>query len=71
MSLVLLGGYAALFWRTERYYRAQRRWPARDARLYAAFCLVAKLPHVIGIAKYWSRRIRRVPSRIIEYRERE
>ena len=69
VSLVLLGGYAVLFWRTQRYYRAKRRWPARDAWLYAAFCLVAKLPHVIGIAKYWSRRIRRVPSRIIEYRE--
>jgi glycosyltransferase involved in cell wall biosynthesis len=70
VSLVLLGGYAVLFWRTQRYYRTQRGWPASDARLYAAFCLVAKLPHVIGIVKYWSRRIRRVPSRIIEYRGR-
>jgi GT2 family glycosyltransferase len=68
VSLVLLVGYTALFWRTQRYYRVQRVWPAPDARLYAAFCLVAKLPHVIGIVKYWSRRMRRVPSRIIEYR---
>jgi glycosyltransferase involved in cell wall biosynthesis len=70
VSLVLLGGYAALFWRTQRYYRARRGWPTPDARLYAAFCLVAKLPHVIGIVKYRLRRIRRVPGRIIEYRGR-
>jgi glycosyltransferase involved in cell wall biosynthesis len=69
-SFVLLGGYALLFWKMQRYYRVQRGWLAPDARLYAAFCLVAKLPHVIGIVKYWSRRIRRVPARIIEYRSR-
>jgi GT2 family glycosyltransferase len=70
VSLILLVGYAALFWRTQQYYRAQRGWPVGDAQLFAAFCVVAKIPHVIGILKYWSRRIRRAPSRIIEYRGR-
>ena len=67
-SLALLIGYAILFWRTERYYRLHRRWPAADARPYAAFCVIAKFPQVVGIAKYWSRRIRGKPTQIIEYR---
>jgi GT2 family glycosyltransferase len=68
VSLALVVGYAILFWRTERYYRLSRRWPAADARLYAAFCVMAKFPQVIGIATYWSRRIRGKPAQIIEYR---
>ena len=67
-SLLLLCGYLILFWRTERYYRLCRRWPTVDARLYAAFCVIAKFPHVLGIATYWSRRIRGKPAQIIEYR---
>lgn len=68
VSLVLLTGYALLCWKTERYYRSYRRWPMADAWLYAVFCVIAKFPHVVGIAKYWSRRIRRKPTQIIEYR---
>ena len=45
-SLILLGGYLILFWRAERYYRRYRRWPTADARLYAAFCVLAKFPQV-------------------------
>lgn len=67
-SLVLLCGYLILYWRTERYYRFDRRWPAADARLYAAFCVVAKFPQVAGVAKYWLRHIRGKPAQIIEYR---
>jgi GT2 family glycosyltransferase len=67
-SLVLLCGYLVLFWKTERYYRLHRNWPASDARLYATFCVLAKFPHVAGMAKYWSRRIRGKPAQIIEYR---
>ena len=69
ISLGLFLGYAILFWRTERYYRLNRCWPAADARLYAAFCVVAKFPQVVGIATYWSRRIRGKPTQIIEYRD--
>jgi GT2 family glycosyltransferase len=68
VSLVLFIGYAILFWRTECYYRLNRRWPAADARLYSAFCVIAKFPQLVGIATYWSRRIRRKPAQIIEYR---
>jgi hypothetical protein len=57
-----------LFWRTERYYRINRQWKASDARLYSAFCVLAKFPQVVGIAKYWSRYIRGKPAQLIEYR---
>ena len=69
-SLILLGGYLILFWRTERYYRLYRHWATSDAWLYAAFCVVAKFPQVAGIIKYWSRHIRGKPAQIIEYRGR-
>lgn len=67
-SLVLLCGYLVLFWRSERYSRISRGWQAADARLYAAFCVMAKFPHVAGMVKYWSRRIQGKPAQIIEYR---
>jgi GT2 family glycosyltransferase len=71
VSLVLLAGYLVLFWRTERYYRTVRGWPAADARVYGAFCVVAKFPELVGMLKYWLRRIRGTPVRIIEYRGAE
>jgi GT2 family glycosyltransferase len=67
-SLVLLCGYLVLFWRSERFFRIGRGWRAADARLYAAFCVMAKFPHVAGMVKYWSRRIQGKPVQIIEYR---
>ena len=68
VSLALVIGYAILFWRTERYYRLSRRWSMADAWLYAAFCVLAKFPELVGIMTYWSRRIRGKPTQIIEYR---
>jgi GT2 family glycosyltransferase len=70
-SLALLAGYLVLFWRTERFYRSVRGWPAADARIYAASCVAAKFPQVAGMAKYWTRRILGTPVRIIEYRGAE
>jgi GT2 family glycosyltransferase len=67
-SLLLLAGYLYLFWRAERFYRAGRGWPAADARVYGASCVLAKFAHVAGMAKYWTRRLRGAPVRIIEYR---
>jgi GT2 family glycosyltransferase len=67
-SLILLCGYLVLFWRSERFFRIGRGWRADDARLYAAFCVLAKFPHLAGMVKYWSRRIRGKPVQIIEYR---
>ena len=68
VSLVLMCGYLYLFWRTERYYRWHRHWDRADARVYAAFCVLAKFPHVLGILTYWVRRIRGMPMQLIEYR---
>jgi GT2 family glycosyltransferase len=67
-SLIALCGYMVLFWRTERYFRKVRGWRAADARLYAAACVLAKFPQVVGVVRYWSRRIRGKPPQIIEYR---
>jgi GT2 family glycosyltransferase len=67
-SLVLLCGYLVLFWRSERFFRIGRGWRAADARLYAAFCVLAKFPHMAGMVTYWSRRIQGKPVQIIEYR---
>ena len=44
LSLALLAGYPALFSRTLRYYRRVRGWPAPDARLYSASCVLANSP---------------------------
>jgi hypothetical protein len=68
LGLALLAGYPALFVKTARHYRLRRGWPAPDARLFAAACVVGKFPQAIGLARYWAGRIGRRPSRIIEYK---
>jgi hypothetical protein len=67
LSLALLAGYPALGWRTYRASRKQGRSPA-DARLYAQFCVLGKLPEGLGLAEYWLRRLARSPSAIIEHK---
>jgi cellulose synthase/poly-beta-1,6-N-acetylglucosamine synthase-like glycosyltransferase len=67
-SLLLLGAYLIPYSRAARYFRTVRSWSAADARVYAAFCVLAKFPQLAGVAKYWWRRIRRQPAAIIEYR---
>jgi glycosyltransferase involved in cell wall biosynthesis len=66
-SLALSGGYLLLYWRIRRY-GSYRGWSARDARLYALWCILAKFPMVIGLVIYWFRQIARRPKRIIEYK---
>src|SRR5262249_50106596 len=46
-SLAVLGAYYLLYWRIRRY-GLQRGWPVRDARLYARWCVLAKLPMAVG-----------------------
>lgn len=48
---------------------ARRRWPSREARLYATSCLLAKWPAVHGIATYGWRRLWRQDRRLIEYKQ--
>ena len=65
-GLVLLALYPLLALKTYRF--ARRRWSARDAALYAGFCVLAKFPQARGQWRYlWGRIVRR-PSKIIEYK---
>jgi GT2 family glycosyltransferase len=69
-SAMLLLGYAVLGARVYRYQRGRGRSP-QHARLLAAFELLAKLPLAQGVLKYWWNRLRRRPTALIEYRQRE
>jgi GT2 family glycosyltransferase len=70
LPLTVLCGYALLF---ARIHRSSRRLgePHRHAALYALFCLLVKLPHCVGAARYWIARARRRPSLLIEYKVAE
>ena len=65
--LLLLAGYLLLavkiYW-----YRQQLGEPVQHAAIYAFFCVVSKLPQVIGQAKYWINRWREKPATLIEYK---
>ena len=67
LCIAIGGGLYVVMWlRILRH--AHRRWPARDARIYATFCLLAKWPAVHGIATYCWRRLRGQDRRLIEYK---
>ncbi len=67
-SLLLMAGYPMLFWRTYNFYATQRGWPSADARLYAFWIVLAKVPQAVGLLRYWIGRSigRRCP--VIDYR---
>jgi GT2 family glycosyltransferase len=67
--LFLLLGYPVLFWRIWRHRRS-RGDVSRDASVYAAFCVVGKFAELIGILRYWTRRLRNRNPELIEYRKR-
>jgi GT2 family glycosyltransferase len=67
LSLLLLAGYPVLAWRVARYMR-RRGFPARDARLYAFFCVLGKFPSAYGQLRYGWRRLLGRRSTLIEYR---
>ena len=67
-SLALFGGHALLALRVQRWMRG-RGFSPTDARLYAAFCVLGKVPQALGQAKYWSKRVSGGQSRIIEYKQ--
>jgi GT2 family glycosyltransferase len=66
-SLALLAGYAVLLLRV---FRASRRRGLRGAhaRLYAAACVLGKLPAAYGQLRYWAWRLLGKRSGLIEYR---
>jgi GT2 family glycosyltransferase len=70
LPLLVLCAYGALFGRIHRSRRRLGESP-RDAALYALFCVLAKLPHCLGAARYWIARARRRPSTLIEYKVAE
>jgi GT2 family glycosyltransferase len=66
-SFILASGYFLLYWRMRRY-GAHRGWPARDARSYALWNVLAKFPMLTGLFIYWYRQIMHRPKRLIEYK---
>ncbi len=66
-AMVAAGGYGALFSKILRDAR-RRGLSDDDARLYAAYTTLAKIPQAVGQAKYWWSRARHRRSRIIEYK---
>jgi N-terminal domain of galactosyltransferase len=68
LSLALLAGYLFLYRRTRRYYAVQQGWSLADARLYAAWIVLAKFPHAVGVIRYWLGRLSGKRSPVIEHR---
>ncbi len=70
-ALVVLGtgilGTGFLGFRIARYRRSVGDSPA-DARLYAAFCVLAKFPQVLGFLTYWWNRVSRRRPEPVEHR---
>lgn len=66
-GLWVLAAYPILWLRVLRH-RASRGDAVRDAALYAAACVVGKLPELVGVARFRWNRHRGRPSRIIEYK---
>jgi GT2 family glycosyltransferase len=66
-SLLLLGGYAILYWRVAQ--RARRRGlPAGDARLYARHMVVGKFAEAQGLITFWRSRLLGRRTKLIEYK---
>ncbi|MEQ8757987.1 MAG: glycosyltransferase [Coleofasciculus sp. G1-WW12-02] len=67
LSLLSFLGYPVLMWRVYRYRRCYGDLPSH-AGLYALFCVLYKLPQVIGQMKYWLMRWRGQQATLIEYK---
>lgn len=65
-SVVLLLGYGVTAWRAYRSRRRRGDSPA-DARLFAAFSVVAKFAELLGAVRYAYRRLLKRAPRLIEY----
>lgn len=68
-SLGLFAGHLALGVRVARGMRRGRGFSRADARLYAVFCVLGKLPQSLGQSLYWLRRWRGSSGRLIEYKQ--
>lgn len=63
------GAYGYLAYKSYRYER--RRRPPEAARLFAASCVVGKLPEALGAVSYLANRVRGRQSVLIEYKGAE
>jgi GT2 family glycosyltransferase len=66
--LLMLAGYACLFWRIYRYGRVRRGWSPSDARAYAWFVVLGKAPGALGVTRYWLGRLSGRRCRVIDFR---
>lgn len=64
---VAAGGYSVLFVKVLRDARRRGLSP-KEARIYAAFAVLAKLPQAAGQARYWVQRATGKSHRLIEYK---
>ena len=68
LGAVGLGGAAvAQGWRIQ-VGRRKRGDAPKEARLYAVFCMLAKIPETLGIAQFFLNRLRNRQSELIEYK---
>ncbi len=66
-AAVLAMGYPVLVWRVYRH-RCRHADEAKDAFLYAVFCVLGKLPQAIGVLQYSLNRLLGRRSTLIEYK---
>lgn len=67
LSLLALAGYPWLGLRIIRYCR-RRGMRAHEARAYAFFCVLGKLPSACGQLRFWCRPVRGKRSSLVEYK---
>ncbi|MBD0339997.1 MAG: glycosyltransferase family 2 protein [Microcoleus sp. Co-bin12] len=67
-SLWLLAGYPLLTYRIYRRMQRQRNLPAKDAALYAIFCVLARFTQLQGQILFHQRRLLGQGSNLIEYK---
>ncbi|MBW4440089.1 MAG: glycosyltransferase [Plectolyngbya sp. WJT66-NPBG17] len=67
-SLLAFLGYPLLMWKVYRY-RLGRGDSATDARSYAGFCVLGKVPESIGRVNYWLMKLRGKQATLIEYKQ--
>ena len=66
-SLLLLGGYGVLWWRTRGHARRRGLSPA-DARGYASHMVLGKFAEAQGMITFWKSRLLGRRTRLIEYK---
>jgi GT2 family glycosyltransferase len=67
-SLLLLCGYPVLTYRIYRRMQQQRNLTAKDAALYAVFCVLGRFPEFQGQMLFHKRRLLGQRSNLIEYK---